>query len=53
MNNKQNNTLNQKLRSLLKETPVYFENRDKLRELGQALTNNDFIKRTTIKKYGN
>ncbi len=45
--------LNEALRALIKATPVSFENRDKLAELGGALTsNNKYFVESVIKKYG-
>jgi len=43
--------LNEKLRNLIRNTKVSYENKEKLREIGNALIESDYKKEEVIKKY--
>ena len=43
--------LNEKLRNLIRNTKVSYENKEKLAELGNALVESDYKKEEVIKKY--
>jgi len=43
--------LNEVIRGIIKETPLSFDSREKIAELGRALTGDNFKKRSVIEKY--
>ena len=51
LNNPVEPNLNEVIRKIIKETPLSFDNREKLAELGKALTGDNWFKKSVIEKY--